>query len=267
MPPLYCGRWEVVIGRATLRRDLRPHDHHRRSGRRLRAADRVSQPRARQLHESLWRTQESGRLYSWGLFPSLRHRHVLPPACFGGTLPCSPRPQSCNEGVRGIGGARAPHQCAHADLRPLRWVGGVCLSRRLAREERGWGRYSCNRPGQSLGRGLAARPRPGRQLAPLRSVGCRDCVPKRRQAPEVRRCPVSTIIGGGFPEIRARRIELTPRWQFFRRPTPAVDADVATLGSIGCAKALRKTGAPRPVSPPLSWPQSSRHQPVVRGRH
>ena len=68
-------------------------DHDRRGGRGLGAAHRLSQRRARQLHEILRRAREPRGVHARRLLPSLRHRHVVPATRHGRTLPRPSRPQ------------------------------------------------------------------------------------------------------------------------------------------------------------------------------
>ena len=65
----------------------RPIDLDRRGGGGLRAANRIPQLRARQLHEVVRRSRQRRRPHARRLFPPLRHRHVVPAARHGRPLP------------------------------------------------------------------------------------------------------------------------------------------------------------------------------------
>ena len=68
--------------------------HHHRQGRRgLRAADRVSQRRAGQLHEIVRRAGQPGGVHARRLFPPLRDRHVVPATRHGRAVPRPTRAQ------------------------------------------------------------------------------------------------------------------------------------------------------------------------------
>ena len=58
-------------------------------------------------------------LHARRLFPPLRDRDDVPATRDGRTLSGAIRRQSVDRPLRRVGGARAPHQRADADLRPL----------------------------------------------------------------------------------------------------------------------------------------------------
>ena len=105
------------------------------------------------LHEVLRRHREPGRFHARRLLPPLRHRHDVPATRHGRPVPGPFRPRSSDRPFRGLGRAGAAHQCPDADLRPLRRIGRVRLSRRTTGQERRRGRH----PGGGTGRGLPSR--------------------------------------------------------------------------------------------------------------
>ncbi len=73
----------------------------------------------------------------------------------------NPSTGSCGGAAR----AGAAHQRDHADLRPLRRLGRIRLSRRVAGQERRRRRHSGHRAGQGIDRGVVAGARRQRQFA------------------------------------------------------------------------------------------------------
>ncbi len=118
-----------------------PDNPRRPGGGGVRKANRLSQHSIGKLHEVLRGDRQPRGFHARRLLPPLRDRHVLSSACDGGALSRPRRAQSGQWIVCRLARARATHQCANADLWPLRRFRRIRLSRRPAGKKRGRRRH------------------------------------------------------------------------------------------------------------------------------
>ncbi len=98
-----------------------PTIYDRRGGRGVRAAHRLSQRRARQLHEIVRRARQPGRPHAGRLFPPMRHRDVVPRNWRWPGASCAPSGRNPSTGLQVIQAERARRinavmlTCGHYD--------------------------------------------------------------------------------------------------------------------------------------------------------